>query len=44
MREMFAADADRFARYSLSLGDRDLLIDYSKNCIDDETMTLRPRA
>ena len=40
MREMFAADADRFARYSLSLGDRDLLIDYSKNCIDDETMTL----
>ena len=40
MREMFATDADRFARYSLSLGDRDLLIDYSKNCIDDETMTL----
>ena len=40
MREMFAADANRFARYSLTLGDRDLLLDYAKNRIDDETMSL----
>ncbi len=40
MRVMFASDATRFARYTLSLGDRDLLLDYSKNRIDDDTMTL----
>ena len=40
MRDMFVADANRFARYSLLLGDRDLLLDYSKNRIDDETVGL----
>src|ERR1700710_1069267 len=32
MRELFAADADRFAKYSARAGD--LLLDYSKNRID----------
>lgn len=36
LREVFARDAQRFARYSLRLDD--LLLDYSKNLIDDETM------
>jgi glucose-6-phosphate isomerase len=38
MRDLFAADPDRFRRFSLSLGD--LLLDYSKNRIDAETMGL----
>jgi len=38
MRDLFAADASRFQRYSLQLGD--LLFDYSKNRITDETMAL----
>jgi len=38
MREMFAADPQRFKTFSLSLGD--LLLDYSKNRIDTETMGL----
>jgi glucose-6-phosphate isomerase len=38
MRDLFAKDDDRFARFSLRLGD--LLLDYSKNRITDETMTL----
>ncbi|WP_299440685.1 glucose-6-phosphate isomerase [uncultured Rhodospira sp.] len=38
MREMFAADPDRFERFSLRLGD--VLLDYSKNRITEETMRL----
>ena len=35
MRDLFAAEPDRFARFSLSLGD--VLFDYSKNRITGET-------
>ena len=38
MREMFEADADRFEKYSLQIND--ILYDYSKNRITDETMEL----
>ena len=38
MRELFAKDPERFARFSLRFGD--LLLDYSKNRVTDETMTL----
>ncbi|HJX51942.1 MAG TPA: glucose-6-phosphate isomerase, partial [Polyangia bacterium] len=38
LRELFAEDSGRFARFSLRLGD--LLLDYSKNRITVETMAL----
>jgi glucose-6-phosphate isomerase len=38
MRDLFAQDRGRFERFSLRLGD--LLLDYSKNRITDETMPL----
>jgi glucose-6-phosphate isomerase len=38
MRELFASDPQRFAKYSLSCGD--MLLDYSKNRVTDETLTL----
>ncbi|MDX9956750.1 MAG: glucose-6-phosphate isomerase, partial [Anaerolineae bacterium] len=38
MRDMFAADPQRFARFSLRVGD--ILFDYSKNRITVETMSL----
>jgi glucose-6-phosphate isomerase len=38
MRDLFAADPGRFGRFSLRFGD--LLLDYSKNRVTDETMTL----
>jgi glucose-6-phosphate isomerase len=38
MRDLFAQDPERFARFSLRLGD--LLLDFSKNRITDETLTL----
>ncbi len=38
MRDLFAQDAGRAGRFSLRLGD--LLLDYSKNRITDETMRL----
>jgi glucose-6-phosphate isomerase len=38
LRELFAADAGRFERLSLRLDD--LLLDYSKNRVTDETMSL----
>jgi glucose-6-phosphate isomerase len=38
MRDLFARDPERFARFSLRLGD--LLLDYSKNRVTDETMNL----
>jgi len=39
LRDMFATDPDRFAKFSLRLGD-DLLLDYSKNRITADTMAL----
>ena len=38
MRTQFAHEPDRFTHFSLTLGD--ILFDYSKNRISDETMTL----
>ncbi len=38
MRELFASEPERFERFSIRLGD--LLFDYSKNRITDETMSL----
>jgi glucose-6-phosphate isomerase len=38
LRDLFAADGDRFARFSLRLDD--LLLDYAKNRVTDETMGL----
>jgi glucose-6-phosphate isomerase len=38
MRDQFAAEPDRFERFSMSLGD--LTLDYSKNRITDETLGL----
>ncbi len=38
LREMFERDPQRFARFSLANGD--LLVDYSKNLITDETLHL----
>ncbi len=38
MREMFAADPERFSKFSIELGD--FLVDYSKNRINAETMQL----
>jgi len=41
MRDLFASDPQRFERFSLQVGD--LLLDYSKNRINDETMRLLVR-
>jgi glucose-6-phosphate isomerase len=41
MRDLFAADPARFERFSLRVGD--MLLDYSKNRITDETMRLLVR-
>lgn len=38
MRELFRSDPGRFARYSIKLDD--FLLDYSKNLVNDETLTL----
>jgi glucose-6-phosphate isomerase len=38
MRDLFAQDPKRFERFSIRMGD--LLVDYSKNRVTDETMTL----
>src|SRR5271156_3287213 len=38
MRELFARDPERFARFSLEVDD--ILIDYSKNRVDAQTMAL----
>jgi len=38
MRDLFSRDPERFARYSLQLDD--LLLDYSKNLITDETLEI----
>ena len=38
MRDFFASDGNRFDKYSIRL--KDLLFDYSKNIITDETIEL----
>jgi len=38
MREMFAADTDRFKKFSLQF--KDILLDYSKNRVTEETIRL----
>jgi glucose-6-phosphate isomerase len=38
LRELFAADPDRAAKYTLKVGD--LVVDYSKNLVDAETLDL----
>ena len=38
IRDLFAADADRFNKHSIKF--EDLLLDYSKNCVTEETMDL----
>ncbi len=38
MKTMFARDADRFAKFSLRF--EDILLDYSKNIVSEETMNL----
>ena len=38
MNELFAKDSERFDKFSLEL--EDLLLDYSKNLIDEETMSV----
>ena len=38
LRELFASDANRFARYSIAHGE--LLLDYSKHYLTDETVRL----
>ncbi|XP_051739809.1 glucose-6-phosphate isomerase a [Ctenopharyngodon idella] len=42
MREMFEADPDRFNKFSLELAtdDGDILLDYSKNLISEEVLTM----
>ncbi|KAL3780315.1 hypothetical protein HJC23_010577 [Cyclotella cryptica] len=39
LRDLFAADPARFSKMSLKF--EDLLLDYSKNCVTDETMKAR---
>jgi glucose-6-phosphate isomerase len=38
LRDLFSADPSRFSKFSLQF--EDLLMDYSKNCVTDETMKL----
>eukprot|EP01103_Thecamoeba_quadrilineata_P016487 TRINITY_DN5526_c0_g1_i2.p1 TRINITY_DN5526_c0_g1~~TRINITY_DN5526_c0_g1_i2.p1 ORF type:complete len:451 (+),score=94.96 TRINITY_DN5526_c0_g1_i2:85-1353(+) len=40
MRDLFSRDPERFSRFSLSLFEDDLLFDFSKNIITDETLSL----
>ena len=40
MRVQFAIDPNRFKRYTASAGD--ILLDYSKNRIDEEVMEIGP--
>ncbi|MDX8402490.1 MAG: hypothetical protein R8K47_07660, partial [Mariprofundaceae bacterium] len=39
LRELFAAEPDRFKRFSRSFGDA-MLLDFSKHPVTDETMAL----
>lgn len=39
IKDLFAADPERFKKFSLALGD-ELLVDFSKNIVDEKTMSL----
>src|SRR5690242_13880646 len=38
MRDLFKKDAERFSKYSLTIGD--IIFDYSKNIINEKTLSL----
>ena len=40
LRELFAADPKRFEKFSLTVGGGDLVADFSKNLIDEDTLEL----
>ena len=40
IKELFAADPQRFDKFSLTIGNGDLVADYSKNLIDEQTLKL----
>ena len=40
LKELFAADPKRFEEFSLSVGNGDIVVDYSKNLIDSKTLSL----
>ena len=40
LKELFAKDPNRFDEYSLSIGNGDILVDYSKNIFDKTTLDL----
>lgn len=40
LKDLFAADANRFNEFSLSVGNGDIVADYSKNLIDQKTLSL----
>ncbi len=40
LKELFAADPNRFDKYSLSIANGDIIADYSKNLIDETTLEL----
>ena len=40
IKELFKDDKNRFDKYHLSCGNGDILVDYSKNIISDETISL----
>ena len=40
IKDLFASDPQRFSKFSISFPKEDILVDYSKNIIDEETMKL----
>ena len=40
LKDLFASDSKRFDEFSLSVGNGDIVADYSKNLIDEKTMSL----
>ncbi|MBQ8707110.1 MAG: glucose-6-phosphate isomerase [Succinivibrionaceae bacterium] len=40
IKDLFASDPQRFGKFSISFPKEDILVDYSKNIVDEETMKL----
>lgn len=40
IKELFAKDKDRFSKFSLTIGNGDIVADFSKNLVDEATMQL----
>lgn len=40
IKELFKEDKSRFDKYHLTVGNGDILVDYSKNIVDEETLSL----